>query len=213
MLRTCLIGLVSAAVIAAACGTSLARPPVGTEFTYQGQLLKAGQALTGNADFRFTLFDGPGLTANIVGAPQNVPNIPVNDGRFECAVNFGESPYTTNEERWLQVEVRNPAGGSGNFSLMGDRQKLTASPFSLSTRGLNVDAAGMRFSPIQYQPQGEVFGFCASPRFSTNRRVRFLASSGRACPGLVRSELPWGQAAQGAVGSILIVVTTPRLDL
>lgn len=141
MHRTRLIGLVSAAVLAAACGTSLARPPVGTEFTYQGQLLKAGQALTGNADFRFTLFDGPGPAANVVGTIQNVANIPVDQGRFECAVNFGESPYTTNEERWMQVEVRNPSG-IGNFSLMGDRQKLTASPFSLATRGINVDAAG-----------------------------------------------------------------------
>ena len=141
MLRSALFGLVSAAVLAAACGTSLARPPVGTEFTYQGQLLKNGQALTGPADFRFTLYDGPGPTAVVVGAAQNVPNVAVTAGRFECTINFGDSPYTTNEERWLQVEVRNPAG-VGSFVPMGARQKLTPAPFSNATRGINVDAAG-----------------------------------------------------------------------
>lgn len=141
MVRTRLFGLVSAAVIAAVCGTSLARPPVGSEFTYQGQLLKNGVALNTPADLKFSLWDGAGPTATQIGTFLFVSGVAVNQGRFECTIDFGQSPYTTNEERWLQVEVRNPSG-IGNFSLMGDRQKLTATPFSLATRGINVDAAG-----------------------------------------------------------------------
>lgn len=142
MVRTGKFGLVVATVVAACCGSSLARPPVGTEFTYQGQLLKNGVALNTPADLKFSLWDGSGPTATQIGTFLFVPFVPINQGRFECAVDFGQSPYTTNEERWLQVEVRNPAGSGGAFSLMGDRQKLTATPFSLATRGINVDTAG-----------------------------------------------------------------------
>ncbi|MBN8645445.1 MAG: tail fiber domain-containing protein, partial [Planctomycetes bacterium] len=55
---------------------------------------------------------------------------------------------TSATEYWLQIEVRNPAGGNGGYSLLGARQRMSAAPYSTfsgssdSTRGINVDSLG-----------------------------------------------------------------------
>jgi len=47
----------------------------------------------------------------------------------------------SNESRLLEITVRSPAG-SGTFTTLAPRQRLAAAPFSLATRGINVDADG-----------------------------------------------------------------------
>ncbi len=114
--------------------------PVGTAFTYQGRVDKNDEPVNDSADFQFTLWDaeqggeqiGPIVAKNAVN---------VVDGLFTSLLDFGVAPYTTNEGTWLQIAVRSPAG-QGQFQTLTPRQKLTPTPFSLATRGINVAANG-----------------------------------------------------------------------
>lgn len=99
--------------------------PVGTAFTYQGQLKQAGQPLNGPADFELTLWDR-GVGGTQVGSPVVLNNHAVNDGLFTVTVDFGQGAFT-GEARWLEIAVRSPAGG-GAFTTLSPRQPLNAAP-------------------------------------------------------------------------------------
>lgn len=118
--------------------TAFAQTPLGTAFTYQGQLKGAGIPVVGNADFEFSLFDsesggtriGPIVARNDVGLIEGV---------FNASLDFGVTAVN-GEARWLEIAVRAPAG-AGGFTTLLPRQPLTPSPYSLQTRGIVVDAA------------------------------------------------------------------------
>jgi len=114
--------------------------PLGTAFTYQGQLKQSGNALNGTADFQFTLWDSPGGAGAQYGPVLALNNVAVTSGLFTVQLDFGASAFN-GDARWLQVEVRSPAG-SGSFTTLSPRQPLTATPYSLQTRGIFVDAFG-----------------------------------------------------------------------
>ncbi len=92
--------------------------PVGTGFTYQGQLKVGGVPLNDTADFQFTLWDDAGsgdppTGGTQVGGVQAINALPVTAGLFTATLNpggeFGGDAFDGNA-RWLQVEVRSPAG-------------------------------------------------------------------------------------------------------
>lgn len=120
-------------MVAAAHG----RPaPLGTTFTYQGQLKLSGNAVNNTADFVFTLWDALGGPNQIAG-PVAVNNVSIANGLFTAQIDFGANAFN-GDARWLQIAVRSPAG-SGAFSILSPRQPLTAEPYSLQTRGIFVD--------------------------------------------------------------------------
>jgi hypothetical protein len=138
MLRRLAIGLTASLMLAAGASTSHAQ--VGTAFTYQGQLKKAGTAVATLTDMQFSLWTAP-TGGTQVGSTITQTNVAVTSGLFTSSLDFGVSPYTADQERWLQISFRNPAG-TGSYVPMATRQRLTAAPFSLATRGLNVAANG-----------------------------------------------------------------------
>lgn len=132
-----LVSLVAAVAILGAVSGAYAAP-LGTGFTYQGQLKKAGVPLNGTADFQFTLWDAAGsgnppTGGTQIGNVQAVNAHPVTAGLFTVALNptgqFGASAFT-GEARWLQIAVRSPAG-NGSFTTLSPRQPLTAAPHTL----------------------------------------------------------------------------------
>lgn len=144
------IRLVICSLIAlAAVAPSLGETPLGTAFTYQGQLKEGGAPFEGTADFQFTLWDAVGSgnppTGGIqVGGVQAINALPVASGLFTVALNaageFGVNAFNGNA-RWVQVAVRSPAGG-GLFTTLTPRQALTPVPYAIQTRGIYVDPTG-----------------------------------------------------------------------
>ncbi|MBU0495631.1 MAG: hypothetical protein KKA73_18510 [Chloroflexi bacterium] len=109
--------------------TSLA--PLGTGFTYQGQLKQDGTPVASTCDLQFGLYDAASLGAQL-GVTQTVPSVGVAGGLFTVQLNdsgqFGSNAFN-GDARWLAIAVRCPAG-SGSYTSLG-RQALTATPYAL----------------------------------------------------------------------------------
>lgn len=113
--------------------------PLGTEFTYQGQLRSPGMPAITTADFQFSLFDAD-TNGNQIGQMLLKANTAVVGGLFSVSLDFGEAAFK-GDAQWLKVAVRSPAG-TGDFSTLSPRQPVTAAPYALQTRGITVDEIG-----------------------------------------------------------------------
>jgi hypothetical protein len=87
--------------------------PLGTAFTYQGQLKQGGQPVTGTCGLQFSLFDAPAGGTQVGNSPQTVLNVPVNNGLYTVELDFGASPFT-GQATWLELAPRCPAGGEAS---------------------------------------------------------------------------------------------------
>jgi hypothetical protein len=147
--------------------------PLGTSFTYQGQLRQAGAAVNGACDFQFSLFDAASGGAQ-VGVTQAASGLTLVDGRFTVQLDFGGAAFDGNA-RWLEIATRCPAGGGG-FTTMAPRQPLSPSPYALfagSATSAPVSAATWPVSPSRRGP-------------STSRGTPWTAAAGRAAVAAFR---------------------------
>jgi hypothetical protein len=106
--------------------------PLGTSFSYQGQVKKSGSPFTGTCDFQFSLFTAS-VAGSQVGTTQLVSNVPVTSGLFTVSLNFGSGIFT-GDARFLQIALRCPAA-SGSFETLATRQPLNATPYALFALG------------------------------------------------------------------------------
>ncbi len=136
--------VIGSLVALVAVAPSRGETPLGTAFTYQGQLKQSGAPFEGTADFEFTLWDDAGsgdppTGGTQVGGVQVINALQVTAGLFTVTLNaggaFGGNAFNGNA-RWLQIAVRSPAGG-GLFTTLAPRQPLTATPHTLFA--LNAD--------------------------------------------------------------------------
>ena len=113
-----------ALALSAWTGVGAAAAPVGTAFTYQGQLKQDGAPENGNFDMEFRLFDAATL-GNQIGNPVTLNGVAVSNGLFTVILNdtgqFGSNAFN-GEARWLQITV----GGTP----LSPRQKLTLTPYA-----------------------------------------------------------------------------------
>jgi hypothetical protein len=105
--------------------------PLGTAFTYQGQLQQSGAPANGTCDFDFELY-GSLSGGTRIGTTETETAVNVINGLFTVelneAGNFGVNAFE-GSDRWLQIAVRCPAG-SGSYATLGPRQQLTATPYA-----------------------------------------------------------------------------------
>jgi hypothetical protein len=131
-----LAGLVAFACIAGTAAPALAGADPGTGFTYQGSLSQNGSPVTGLRDMRFRLYDA--ATGGTPIETVQAFDVDISGGLFSVEVDFGAGPWTANEQLWVEIEA-GPADQSQSYEVIG-RQKLTATPYALNTRGIAVEA-------------------------------------------------------------------------
>jgi hypothetical protein len=107
---------------------SAAAAPLGTAFTYQGQLQQSGTLANGTCDFQFDLFAAASGGSTL--GTQAKSSVTVSNGLFTIPdLDFGSSAFT-GDALYLGIGVRCPAG-SGGFTVLDPRQPLTATPYAL----------------------------------------------------------------------------------
>ena len=126
-------GVLALAILAPFAGAE----PVGTAFTYQGVISDVDGPIDDTLDFRCSLWDD--ALAGIQFGPTQLIAATTVSGGFALELDFGADPFEEPDAMWLQVEVSEDGGS--NYSPL-TRQRLMPSPYSLSTRGINVGADG-----------------------------------------------------------------------
>lgn len=121
-----------AVTLAALSGLALSvahAEPLGTSFTYQGELQDQSGPATGTFDFEFAAYTQS--TGGVALATSCIDDIQVADGRFTTLLDFGQLP---SERVWIAVRVREGAGricgDPTGFELLSPRQEITPTPFA-----------------------------------------------------------------------------------
>ncbi len=125
-------------VISFACALAAFSEPVGTSFTYQGQLRRSGAPYNGTCNFQFSLWDAASAGMQ-VGATQAINGVNVANGLFTVTLDFGEVSSGDfvpgrfiGAARWLATNVQ--CSEDGGFTPLDPRQPITAAPYALSLR-------------------------------------------------------------------------------
>ena len=116
-----------------------ARPPTDPSFTYQGQIKVAGQPLNGTADFIFTLHNAS-TGGSQVGNTLILLNSNLVKGLLTVDLDFGPGVFN-GDGRWIQVQVRSPAGG-GTYTTLTPRQLVLPAPYALYALNGNLGPQG-----------------------------------------------------------------------
>ena len=133
------------AVAVAVCGfTAVLEPALGQSpvFNYQGRLLENGQPANGVYDFTFALYDA-GVGGAQVGVTFTNAAVGVTNGLFAVALDFGGN--FPGADRWLEIGVRS---GAGAFTVLGTRQKLTATPYAITAANLTGGLPAVQLSGV-----------------------------------------------------------------
>ncbi|MBE0567845.1 MAG: hypothetical protein IH621_17965 [Krumholzibacteria bacterium] len=105
--------------------------PVGSAFSYQGQLVLDGVPVSGLVDLQFYLYDAE-VSGTLVDTGRQLQAVNVDQGVFTVQLDWGASVFDGNE-RWLEIRVRNPhdLSNSQPFTALAPRQRISAVPYAL----------------------------------------------------------------------------------
>lgn len=109
--------------------------PLGSAFTFQGELQDAGLTADGSYDFEFEPFDAA-TGGNSLSLSAN-QTLTLQDGIFSTLLDFGDTPFT-GEAVWLEVRVRQ--SGIGSFIVLSPRQQITSAPYALHAQFVGLGA-------------------------------------------------------------------------
>ena len=135
--------LVFVVVLVFGAGAVSRADPMGTAFTYQGQLKDNDKPVNDAVDFEFALYDAA-TGGGQVGSTVTTNGVVVGDGLFTVTIDFGDDRFT-GDARWLEIAVQ--CSGDPGFTALSPRQPLTPTPYALyaasggSGDGHSLDAA------------------------------------------------------------------------
>jgi len=113
----------------------------GTTFTYQGRLDDGGTPANGSFDFTFTLY-GVSIGGSAVAGPVTNAAVAVTNGLFTTTLDLGGN--FSGADRWLEIAAR--TNGSGSFTTLNPRQKLTPMPYAITASNLSGTLAASQLS-------------------------------------------------------------------
>lgn len=137
--------------------SALAADPLGTAFTYQGQLKNSGSAFTGSCDMQFGLYDAQ-AAGTLIGATQTLNGVTVTAGFFTVRLDFGTGVFA-GDDRYLEIAVK--CGSDASYTTLAPRQELTAVPYALYA--LNTPGSGT--------------GWALTGNASTNSATNFVGTT------------------------------------
>jgi hypothetical protein len=117
---------------------NLVADPLGSAFTYQGQLDAGGSPASGSYDLQFAVFDASSGSNQISGTLTNVATA-VSNGLFTVTLDFGAGVFT-GASRWLAIGVR--TNGSGPFVSLSPLQPILPVPYALMASSLSGSISG-----------------------------------------------------------------------
>jgi hypothetical protein len=127
--------------------------PLGSAFTFQGDIQKNGQPYTGTAQLLIRLYDA--ATGGVQWGPDNnLSNVNVAGGLFTVQLDFGATSFN-GDARWLEIQVKTP--GDADYTLLSPRTSINAVPYGL--RALNGGSGGSQWisdGPDLTYPGGSV---------------------------------------------------------
>ena len=129
-------------LVLALLATPLFAAPVGTAFTYQGELRSSAThapVADGAYDFEFHLFDDAAVVNEL--ALQTKDDVAVAGGLFSVDLDFTDVPFALSQAYWLEVRVR-PGAEGGAFQALLPRQRITPTPYAINARGVQDGGVG-----------------------------------------------------------------------
>lgn len=171
-------GVITAFLLVLMTGLAVAQAPdatpLGTGFTYQGQLNSDGSPYSGSCDFLFGLYDAAMMGTSV--GELTVTSVSVSEGMFTTQLDFGSDKFT-GDNRWLEIWVRCPAG-SGTYQVLLPRQPLTASPYALyaSTAG-EVPWSGISSLPAGFADGVDNVGWSLTGNSGTIPGTNYIGTS------------------------------------
>ena len=119
--------------------TTFAQTPLGTEFTYQGELNNAnGNPHQGDFDFQFIAYDAQDDGSGNDLGTSLADDVTVNNGIFTTQIDFGDSAFV-GDKVWLEISVRNGAS-TGDYTKLLPRQQITVAPYATHAQFVGADA-------------------------------------------------------------------------
>ncbi len=103
--------------------------PMGTAWTYQGQLMDANEPADGLYDFEFKLYSDPNNIGFPIGPTIVINDLDVIDGYFIVELDFGDKVFK-GDAKWLEVAVR-PWDSTERHTTLFPRHQITPTPYAL----------------------------------------------------------------------------------
>ncbi len=103
--------------------------PVGTQFSYQGQLDENGVAVSGSYTFQFILYSTETGAANLAVMPP-MAGVPVNNGLFTAELDFGDIHFD-GEDVFLEIRVKEDSQPVS--SILTPRQRINNVPYAIQS--------------------------------------------------------------------------------
>ena len=110
--------------------------PVGTRFSYQGQLQDNGTAISGSYTFQFLLYDS--LTGGATIDIFDLTGVPVSNGLFAVELDFGDVPFV-GEEQYLEIRVKEDT--EPTMSILTPRQRINTVPYAIQSAFVENNAS------------------------------------------------------------------------
>lgn len=108
-----------------------AQAPVGTGFSYQGELLDNGAPADGDYDIVINAFPAQNGGTQLVPSMQ-LFDFPINKGLLNIAnINLGFNALSLGDEIWLELMFKKSSDSGGSFETLVPRQRLSAVPYSV----------------------------------------------------------------------------------